>query len=102
MALGRLPAHGHLEGQAAGRLEKAGGGCRVRGPNIAEATGLQAPFAAAGPVLAARGIHKRFGHGAAAVWALRGCDLALERGRIVALMGPSGSGKATLLHIVSG
>jgi predicted ABC-type transport system involved in lysophospholipase L1 biosynthesis ATPase subunit len=53
-------------------------------------------------VLAATNVHKRFGEGEAAVWALRGCDLSLHRGEVVALMGPSGSGKSTLLLVVSG
>jgi ABC-type lipoprotein export system ATPase subunit len=33
---------------------------------------------------------------------LDGVDLAVERGRSVAVMGPSGSGKTTLLHCIAG
>jgi iron(III) transport system ATP-binding protein len=36
------------------------------------------------------------------VEAVRGADLALERGRIVALLGPSGCGKTTTLRLISG
>lgn len=36
------------------------------------------------------------------VEALRGIDLMVEPGEFVAIMGPSGSRKSTLLHIVGG
>ena len=50
------------------------------------------------PVLAATGLVKRFGQ----TEALRGVDVAIERGEILAVMGPSGSGKSTLLHCLAG
>jgi len=53
-------------------------------------------------VVRGHGIVKRFGAGASAVDALRGVDVAFERGSFTAIMGPSGSGKSTLLHILAG
>lgn len=35
-------------------------------------------------------------------WALRNCTLAVPSGRVVALVGPNGSGKTTFLHCVVG
>ncbi|MDT0612293.1 ABC transporter ATP-binding protein [Streptomyces lancefieldiae] len=47
-------------------------------------------------------VHKSYGHGTAAVHALRGVSFAVPRGELVALKGRSGSGKTTLLNIVGG
>jgi putative ABC transport system ATP-binding protein len=47
-------------------------------------------------------VHKSYGHGAAAVRALRGVSFEVPRGELVALKGRSGSGKTTLLNIVGG
>ena len=45
-------------------------------------------------------IHKRYGHGEAAFYALQGVDFQIEEGDFVAVMGPSGSGKSTCMNIV--
>jgi putative ABC transport system ATP-binding protein len=55
-----------------------------------------------GSVVIARDVTRRYGEGETAVDALRGVSVALERGRLTAVMGPSGSGKSTLMHILAG
>jgi putative ABC transport system ATP-binding protein len=50
------------------------------------------------PILVGTGLRRRFGP----TDALRGADLALARGEIVAVREPSGAGKSTLLHCLAG
>ena len=44
------------------------------------------------------GLTKTFGTKGAGVTALDAVDVAVEAGRLTAIMGPSGSGKSTLMH----
>ncbi|PXW99416.1 rhamnose ABC transporter ATP-binding protein [Sphaerotilus hippei] len=50
------------------------------------------------PVLQLRGLHKRFG----ATHALRGVDLDLVPGQVLALIGENGAGKSTLVKTLTG
>ena len=53
-------------------------------------------------VLHTEDLRKRYGQGEAAVDALAGVALAVERGEFVSIVGTSGSGKSTLLHMLGG
>ncbi len=51
-------------------------------------------------VIHALGLKKVYGAGGSEVHALRGVDLDVRRGEMVAIMGASGSGKSTLMNIL--
>src|SRR5213594_1592650 len=52
------------------------------------------------PILRCDGLTKSFGPEGRRVEVLRGLDLAVWRGEMVAILGESGTGKTTLLHLV--
>jgi ABC-type lipoprotein export system ATPase subunit len=54
------------------------------------------------PLVRAEGVTRVYHVGAQEVHALRGVDLTIEQGKLVALRGRSGSGKTTLLNIIGG
>src|SRR5512136_524277 len=51
-------------------------------------------------VLRAEGVWRVFETGAERLEILRGVDLEVQRGELVAILGPSGTGKSTLLHVL--
>jgi lipoprotein-releasing system ATP-binding protein len=52
------------------------------------------------PLLHATGLHRSFTLGGKEIRVLRGCEIAIGAGERVAIMGKSGVGKSTLLHIL--
>lgn len=52
------------------------------------------------PLISCRAVTKTYVMGTQEVHALRGVDVAFERGEMTAIMGPSGSGKSTLMNLI--
>src|SRR5262249_40650088 len=82
------------------RQVEAGRG-RTAGPDERAGAPDPAPYGGApmNAVLELRAVSKTYLDGADEVHALRAVDLTVEPGRMVAVMGPSGSGKSALLTI---
>src|SRR5712691_4655814 len=55
-----------------------------------------------GTVVSATRLTRTYGEGDTAVQALRGVSLDVARGKLTAVMGPSVSGKSTLMHLLAG
>ncbi len=52
------------------------------------------------PLLEIRKLRKTFQHGRTPIDVLRGIDLDVAEGEMISIMGPSGVGKSTFLHVV--
>jgi branched-chain amino acid transport system permease protein len=82
-----------------GLLSKLGGPPRLRDRGVSDVLTLGQPNAVqGGMLLEIKGLAKHFG----GLKALDGVDIAVERGKVHALIGPNGSGKTTMLNVLSG
>ena len=53
-------------------------------------------------IIRVSGLTKEYGRGATLTRALRGVDLEIPRGSFTCIVGPSGHGKSTLMHLIGG
>ena len=53
-------------------------------------------------IIEVNGVHKTYKRGKVPTYALRGVDLMIEEGIFTCIMGPSGHGKSTLIHLIGG
>jgi len=82
-----------------GLLSRLAGPPRLRERDVPDVLTLGQPDAAqGGPLLEIKGLAKHFG----GLKALDGVDISVERGKVHALIGPNGSGKTTMLNVLSG
>ena len=68
---------------------------------IAAGQGQRPHAGSGGPILEARELRKVYGQGASAVTVLDGVNLEVAAGEMIAIVGPSGTGKSTLLHMLA-
>ena len=66
--------------------------------NMSDERGRRAAGTGQPPAIALRGVHKNFG----SVQAVRGIDLDISSGEIVAFLGPNGAGKTSTIDIILG
>ncbi|MFH1578362.1 MAG: ABC transporter ATP-binding protein [Candidatus Omnitrophota bacterium] len=53
-------------------------------------------------MLKAKNLHKIYNHSQDSLHVLKGIELEIEKGKFVAILGPSGAGKTTLMHVLGG
>ena len=76
-------------------------GCRGT-PAVRSVDDMQIQPTDLGLIARVASLGKRYGDGPGAVTALDDVSLGLRRGEFTAIMGPTGSGKSTLMHIMAG
>lgn len=54
------------------------------------------------PIITANGLKKYYGKNPIIVYTIDGVDISVKKGKFVAIVGMSGLGKSTLLHMLGG